>query len=132
MTPNIFSHALITLDALLMALKVQDRSDRIDTNAWRDRIQTEIADIAPEFRQENADLAAKLLGVPVEVSDAPAPKPSPVAIRQSSPLKGWPIRTRLIGTKAMQDVERAAATLDEVCGMESFDLARNGALARRN
>ena len=130
LTPNIFSHALITLDALLMALKVQGRSDQINTNAWRDRIQSEIADIAPEFRQENADLAAKLLDVPVSVPDAPAPKPSPVAIHQSSPLKGWPVRTRLIGTKAMQEVEGAAAILDAVCGMEGFDMARNGALAR--
>lgn len=110
------SLSLMTLDALQMALKFEGRQDKIDTEAWRDRITSEVASMTQVHRDICEKHTELLLGTPISFPKVnQVAKPKYAAPNPSRALKGWPARTTLIGGPAMENVALASEALDEIC-----------------
>lgn len=119
--------ALVTLDCLIEAARIQGVALNLDMAAWRARVAEEITGFAEPIRSDTAALAQEFFGTDFTLAPGPpaaaaAPPPPPQGKRAEAPAR---IRNRvgkldLSGGPVLRDVQAAADFLDR--------LARPGAL----
>ncbi len=117
------SVTLLTLDALLLALRQYGRPPAIDQTAWRAKVEQDLRGLPTAVVQRNRryldhlmdpEHAAEQLLVDPPL-EAPAPAVAPDSVPR--PPKSNLTRVPLMGGKSMQTVQTAAETLENICGL---------------
>lgn len=123
------SLGLITLDALQMALGFQGRTDKLDKDAWKARLEAEIRGTTEAHQLDCQHHARALLGVEIGTSPERVTAPPNGMPKREDALKRWPGSVTLVGGPAMEDVAAAAETLDDICDLGSASGASQSSLA---
>lgn len=134
------SLAMLVLDCLQTAARVQGKAIEIDLAAWQARITQDITGFAEPARSESVDLAREVFGMEITLRAAPVAavprERSPAA--SSAPAAEQPDVTRLrhrpttlaySGGDTMADAANVAAMLDRLLDLEHFGKPTSGALS---
>lgn len=116
------SLALLTLDALLLSLRLNGRAPEIDRAAWRTKVESELLGLPEPTADRNRSYLEHLL---TDTAGLSFPKMEPVSFCGASeagavgkrPRKGNLTRIPLVGSEHMKTVQTAAETLEEICGI---------------
>lgn len=125
------SVALLTLDALLLALRQEGRPPAINQAVWRTKVNEELVGLPAAVAMRNRRYLDHLLDPTRAAERLPAEPPIEAPATTAVPLpaknarKGNLSRIPLVGGKRMKTVRTAAETLEEICG-----LAKNPAVTQ--
>lgn len=115
------SVALLTLDALLLAMRQEGHPPAIDQAVWRTKVEQELRGLPATVVLRNRRYLDHLLDPNRAAERLPAEPPieatAEAPLPAKRPRRGNFLRVPLVGGKRMKTVQTAAETLEEICGL---------------